>query len=66
LICQDTGGIVLATRGFRNFTGEVRLSGAVNLSRAGAGEITFSCIFVLDMEPAHKPPTGRPDRARRQ
>jgi hypothetical protein len=50
-ICEDAGGIILATRGFANHTGEVRLSGAVNLSNAGAGEITFSCLFLLDLEP---------------
>jgi hypothetical protein len=40
-----------ATRGFHNASGPVRLSGAVDLSNAGSGEITFSCIFVLDLEP---------------
>jgi hypothetical protein len=60
LICQDTGGIILATRGFQNISGEVRLSGAVNLSNAGAGEITFSCIFVLDLEqPRRMSPRSR-------
>ena len=53
-LCQDTGGIILTTGGFENFTGEVRLSGAVNLSNAGAGEITFSCLFLLDLEPPVK------------
>ena len=48
-ICQETGGIILTTGGFKNFAGEVRLSGAVNLSNAGAGEITFSCLFLLDL-----------------
>jgi hypothetical protein len=50
-ICEEAAGIILATRGFANHTGEVRLSGAVNLSNAGAGEITFSCLFLLDLEP---------------
>jgi hypothetical protein len=50
-VCQDAGGIILATGGFKNHTGEVRLSGAVNLSNAGAGEITFSCVFLLDLDP---------------
>jgi hypothetical protein len=49
-ICEDAGGIVLATGGFKDFTGEVRLSGAVNLSNAGAGEITFSCLFVIELD----------------
>jgi hypothetical protein len=55
-ICQDTGGIILATGGFQNHSGEVRLSGAVNLSNAGNGEITFSCVFILDLEPLPGPP----------
>lgn len=54
--CQDAWGIILATGGFRNFGGEVRLSGAVNLSNAGDGEITFSCLFLLDLEPLRGPP----------
>ena len=51
LECEEAGGLILATRGFHNSTGEVRLSGAVNLSNAGAGEITFSCLFVIDLDP---------------
>jgi hypothetical protein len=49
--CDEAGGVILTTGGFRGASGAVRLSGAVNLSNAGAGEITFSCIFVLDLEP---------------
>ena len=46
--CESTGGIVYATKGMSKFSdGAARLSGAVNLSNAGAGEITFSCLFVL-------------------
>jgi hypothetical protein len=46
--CETAGGIVHSTRGLRRFAdGEVRLSGAVNLSQAGDGVITFSCIFVI-------------------
>jgi hypothetical protein len=48
--CEDVGGVIRATRGFRNTTGDVRLSGAVNLSNA-PDEITFSCIFVLNLDP---------------
>lgn len=50
-VCEDAGGIILTTGGFAGFGGEVRLSGAVNLSNVGAGEITFSCLFLLDLEP---------------
>ena len=53
-ICQDTGGIILATGGFANHSGEVRLSGAVNLANAGAGEITFGCVFLLDLQPERR------------
>jgi hypothetical protein len=48
--CEEAEGVILATRGFRRSEGDVRLSGAVNLSNAGAGEITFSCIFALDFD----------------
>lgn len=54
-VCQDAGGIILATGGFKSLGGEVRLSGAVDLSNAGAGEITFSCLFLLDLEPLAGP-----------
>jgi len=49
--CDSAAGVILTTRGFRNLSGEVRLSGAVNLSNAGAGEITFSCVFLMDLGP---------------
>jgi hypothetical protein len=49
--CEEAGGVILTTRSFRQSSGEVRLSGAVNLSNADAGEITFSCMFVLDLDP---------------
>ncbi len=49
--CEEVGGLILTTRGFRHSSGEVRLSGAVNLSNFGSGEITFSCLFVLDLDP---------------
>ena len=58
-ICQDAGGIILTTGGFKNFTGEVRLSGAVDLSSAGDGEITFSCLFLLDLDPGRHGSRGR-------
>jgi hypothetical protein len=61
-LCQETGGIIQATGGFENFTGEVRLSGAVNLSNAGDGEITFSCLFLLDLAPSPRPSERRSGR----
>ena len=46
--CESTGGVIYATKGMKKFlNGETRLSGAVNLSNAGNGVITFSCLFVL-------------------
>ena len=61
-ICQDTGGIIRATGGFKRFTGEVRLSGAVNLSNAGDGEITFSCMFIIELEPPGKASGDHPSK----
>lgn len=49
--CMDADGIIYTSRGFKNFSGEARLSGAVNLGNAGAGEITFSCLFVIKLDP---------------
>ena len=49
--CADAEGVIHATGKYRQRSGEVRLSGAVNLSNAGNGEIAFSCMFVLDLEP---------------
>jgi hypothetical protein len=46
--CENAGGVVYATKGMKKFLdGAARLSGAVNLSNAGSGEISFSCLFVL-------------------
>ena len=45
--CANAGGVVHATNGMAKFLdGAVRLSGAVNLDTPG--EITFSCMFVLE------------------
>jgi hypothetical protein len=49
--CEGAAGVILTTGGFRHVSGEVRLSGAVNLSNAGDGEITFSCVFLMDFGP---------------
>ena len=51
--CQNLGGIVHTSGGFKNHVGEVRLSGAVNLS-AFPPTITFSCLFTLDVVPRAK------------
>ncbi len=56
--CQNAEGVVLATGAFRHNPGEVRLSGAVNLSNAGAGEITFSCLFITDFGVGNSGPGG--------
>jgi hypothetical protein len=54
--CVEANGIIYTSRGFSNTTGEARLSGAVNLSNVGAGEITFSCLFVVKLDhPADSP-----------
>ena len=48
--CENLGGVVYTSGGFKNHVGEVRLSGAVNLS-AFPPTITFSCLFTLDVVP---------------
>jgi len=48
--CEEAEGVILVTREFRESSGDVRLSGAVDLSNAGAGEITFSCVFVINLD----------------
>ena len=41
-------GILSGTGAYRNFEAEVRLSGAVNLSRLGSeGRIAFDCLFAI-------------------
>ena len=42
--------IIGGTGRFAGATGSVRLSGAVNLSNLGAGEITFDCLFVIELD----------------
>ncbi len=46
--CENTGGIIYTSQSMKRFEGgEVRLSGAVNLSKLESdGQITFSCLFV--------------------
>lgn len=42
--------ILSGTGRFAGATGSVRLSGAVNLSNLGAGQITFDCLFVIELD----------------
>jgi hypothetical protein len=42
--------IIEGTGRFANATGSVRLSGAVNLSNLDNGEITFDCVFVINLD----------------
>lgn len=46
----DENSILSGTGKFLDATGQVRLSGAVNLSNVGNDEITFDCMFVIDLE----------------
>lgn len=46
-----TGGGEFSSTGiYQNAVATVRLSGQVNLSMAAMGEITFDCVFVVDLE----------------
>jgi hypothetical protein len=41
-------GIIAGTGAYRNFRAQVRLAGAVNLSRLDSdGEIAFDCLFAI-------------------
>ena len=43
-----TNGVIHGTGAYKNFRAEVRLGGAVNLSRLDSdGEITFDCLFSV-------------------
>jgi hypothetical protein len=45
---EGSDGILSGTGAYRNFQAEVRLSGAVNLSRLDSeGRITFDCLFAI-------------------
>jgi hypothetical protein len=46
----DENSVLHGTNRFSNASGEVRLSGAVNLTNVDSGEITFDCLFVLDLD----------------
>jgi hypothetical protein len=48
--CQNLGGIIYTSGGFKNHVGQVRLSGAVDLSNF-TPTISFSCLFTLDVVP---------------
>jgi hypothetical protein len=49
-LCAEAGGIIYASGGFEHFGGEARLSGAVDLTGT-PGDITFSCLFVIKLDP---------------
>lgn len=42
--------IVFGTGAYANATGQVRLSGGVDMSNFGNGEIGFNCLFVIDLD----------------
>jgi hypothetical protein len=45
---EGDNGIIAGTGAYRNFKAQVRLGGAVNLSRLDSdGEITFDCLFSV-------------------
>lgn len=46
----DENSILSGTRKFQDATGQVRLSGSVNLDNLGSGEITFDCLFVINLD----------------
>ena len=46
---EVTSNVVSGTNRFRNVTGDVRLSGIVNMS-AFPGSVLFNCIFVIDLD----------------
>lgn len=46
----DGLGILEATGDLEGAVGTVRLSGAINLENFQNGQVTFSCIFLLDVE----------------
>lgn len=47
----DGNGILSGTNQYANASGNVRLSGLVNLSKlATDGQITFDCIFVINLD----------------
>ena len=64
--CAAAGGIIYTSGGFKNFGGEARLSGAVDLGNVGAGEITFSCLFVVKLDTPAKTNAAPPANPRRQ
>jgi len=49
-LCANAEGIIYKSGGFKNHVGQVRLSGAVDLSNF-TPTISFSCLFTLDVVP---------------
>ena len=64
--CVDADGIIYTSGGFKNFGGEARLSGAVDLGNVGGGEITFSCLFVVKLDTPSNTAAASPAGSRRQ
>ena len=48
---DSVDNILGGTRRFHNASGDVRLSGAVDMSQFGAGIISFTCIFCIPSAP---------------
>lgn len=46
----SAGGEFSSTGFYQNAVATVRLSGQVDLSKAAMGEITFDCVFVVDLQ----------------
>lgn len=53
-VCKVDQGIIYSSGEYRELSGSVRLSGAVNLSNANIGQIKFSCLFVLNFNKTEK------------
>ena len=47
---DTTNNVVSGTGRFADATGDVRLSGIVDMSQFGAGIVGFNCIFVIDLD----------------
>jgi len=63
-VCTAAGGIIYTDRGFKNSEGTTRLSGAVNLSEVDQGVITFSCAFVIALDPPFPHLSGKNNTSR--
>lgn len=49
-ICKTNVGIIYGSGKYKNASGDARLSGTFDMRKSSEGKLTFSCLFVLNIQ----------------